>query len=220
MPAGSGGFARWSNTSGVGRRRSRSASSTICAPSTLNCTCQPRSATRFASGSIMSTLTTAVAGSPRVKNGDASCVRAELRDRIDRHPVVDGVVARLNDDDARRSDALLQQAVVRHRGIGRSRPRAGRHGKARGIVDVHVAVAGTLRSPELRRLGASRVRHLLAAAFPADCRCRCGYRHHRGSLDESTTCDHVDLPLPENPYKGWGTRWPTVKTPVSGAAYS
>ena len=61
----------------------------------------------------------------RVENGDASRVRTELRDRIDRHPVVDGVVARLDDDDARRSDALLQQAVMRHGGIGRSDPRAG-----------------------------------------------------------------------------------------------
>src|SRR5256885_1240075 len=96
--------------------------------------------------------------------------------------------------------------------IGRGHPRDGRNGKAGGIVDVHVAVTGTLRRLELRGLGTGRVRHLLAMALPADCRCRSGYRHHRGSLDESTACDHVDLPLPQNPYKGWGTRRLTVKT--------
>src|SRR4029434_9032666 len=41
--------------------------STTCSPSTLNCTCQPRSATRFDSGSTMSIVTTAGAGSPRLK---------------------------------------------------------------------------------------------------------------------------------------------------------
>ena len=43
----------------------------------------------------------------RVEDGDASGIRAELRDRIDRYLILRGVVARRHNDDARRSDPPL-----------------------------------------------------------------------------------------------------------------
>ena len=134
---------------------------------------------RFASGSIMSTVVTAVcaiAGGEayaayaalveafqlgvrhrRVDDAHAARVRdPELPDGVDRHAVVGGVVPRLDDDDAREAQALLQQPVIRDRRVRRPL-----HGglKAR-IVDMDVAVGRSRRRLELRRVGAGRVRAL------------------------------------------------------------
>ena len=48
-----------------------------------------------------------------MNDGDAARIRAELGQRVDRHPVVGAVIARRHHDDARRSVALLQQARAR-----------------------------------------------------------------------------------------------------------
>jgi hypothetical protein len=105
-------------------------------------------------------------GDARVQHRHAARIRAELRDRVERHTVVDRVVARLDDDGAGGADALLQLAVMRDRGVRRRHAVARRHRKARRIVDVHVAVAGVGRRLELRRLGTRGVRHRLRAARP------------------------------------------------------
>ena len=125
---------------------------------------------RFASGSTMSGVTTAVGGIAEAEADAANAAvvqplqfgvgdsrdagprrrahcGAELRDRVERDLVVGGVVARRDDDDARGADALLQQPVVRDRRVRGRDPVARRHRKARGIVDVHVAVGGVRRAP-------------------------------------------------------------------------
>jgi hypothetical protein len=134
-------------------------------------------------------------GDRRGDDRDAARARRELRDRVERHPVVGRIVARLHDDDARRPDPLLQQPVFRDGGVGRRRPRVRRHRKAHRVIDVHVAVGGVGRRLELGRLGAGRIRHLLGVASPGvESRGGCRDCRHRGSLDERATCDHFFLP--------------------------
>ena len=98
-----------------------------------------------------------------MENGDASCVRAELRDGIDRGLVLGRIIARRHDDDARGADPLLQQTVLIDGGVGRSHPRTRSQREARRIVDVHMAVGGVGRRFQLRRLGACGIGHLISA---------------------------------------------------------
>ncbi len=88
---------------------------------------------------------------------------AELRDGVERHAIVGAVGRGRHDHRALRADALLQEPILGHAGIGlhpRVRPR---RRKALGVVDVHVAVAGAGRRGELRSPAAGRVRHRLRA---------------------------------------------------------
>ena len=86
-------------------------------------------------------------------------VAPELLNAVERHAIVGHVGGRRHDHGTRGAEALLQQPILRDRGILlharlRARPR-GR--EALAVVDVHVAVAGIRRRLELRRLGAGGV---------------------------------------------------------------
>ena len=150
------------------------------------CTCQPRSATRFASGSIMSIDTAAERGSNTVKRmprmppsasvfSSASvtvgCTTATPRafaaraarcassvTRLSVH--VGGGRARSRCAWCRCAAAAADTARRRHSLHARLRARP-RGRKALAVVDVHVAVAGVRRRLELRRFGAAGVRHVL-----------------------------------------------------------
>ncbi len=84
---------------------------------------------------------------------------AELRDGIERDAIVRAVGRRLNDHRALRADPFLQAPIVLHTGVRLHARARARRWEARGIVDVHVAIAGTRRRLELGRFGAGRVRH-------------------------------------------------------------
>ena len=171
----------WSKTIWHGKRASIAAFSAIMSPGQWSCTCQPNGAMRFASGSTMSSDTTAVAGSPSVKrmprmppasscfrlgvrnvrmdDRDAAGIGAELRYGIERHLVVGGMISRLHHHHAGRAVAFLQQAVVCHRRVGDRRPRRDLR-KAR-VVNVHVAVGGVRWRLQLRPRRPCGMRHYL-----------------------------------------------------------
>ena len=86
----------------------------------------------------------------RVHDGDAARLRSKLRQRIKRHRVVGPIGRRLHHHGPAGSDALLEPPVLGDAGVllhAGSRPR---RRKARGVVDMHVAVAGVGRRLERR----------------------------------------------------------------------
>jgi hypothetical protein len=125
-------------------------------------------------------------GDGRMDDRNASAVRSQLRQRVDRHPIIGRIVARGHDDDARRSSALLEEPIVLHRGIVRLGPARAMLRKAR-IVDVHVAVGGIGRGLYLGRLGAGRVRHRrLRTALAGLQRAVCGQCRSSGQKGPTT----------------------------------
>ncbi len=94
---------------------------------------------------------------------NAARIGPDLRNGIERHPIVGDIGRRRHDDIARGSDAPLQQPVLRDARIGlHARLRIARR-KTHTVIDVVMAIAGIEGRFETRFFGAGRIRHLRLA---------------------------------------------------------
>jgi hypothetical protein len=128
----------------------------------------------------------------RTHDRDTTRARAKLLECIEGDVVVGRVIARRYHYDPCRAGALLQQPIIRDRGILRvlARPRIGFR-KAR-VVDVHVAIGGIGRGRSPCRICAGRVGYgLLGAAGSIEDACRGrggGCRQERAACDVISHC--------------------------------
>jgi len=115
-----------------------------------------------------------------------SGVSPELCDRIESGAVIDALIPRRHDYDARGSDPILQHPILRH-----GRPGRRHHGilaepESRRVINVDVTIASMRRSFQLRMTYPHRIRHFLGFAWQyGDRRDRAPYK--------AAACNHAGL---------------------------